>query len=57
MQMKDQLQEIKAEIRNKLQAPKAVLDLVSADKKVPENLLKMAHRDLDKVIELLRTIK
>jgi len=55
--MKDQLQETKAEIRNKLQAPKAVLDLVSADKNVPENLLEMAHKDLDKIIELLRAIK
>ena len=56
-QMKDQFQEIKAEIRNRLQAPKAALDLVSANENIPKNLLKLARQDLNKINKLLSVLK
>lgn len=45
--------ELIAEIRNKLQAPKAALDLLAEDKDVPKEFAENAKKDLDEAVELL----
>ena len=42
-----------ADIRNKLQAPKTALELLSQGKDVPEEFIEMALKDLDKMVEIL----
>lgn len=46
-----------AQIRNKLQAPKTALDLLSQGKDVPKKFIETARKALDEAVELLRAIK
>lgn len=50
------LNETIAEIRNKLQAPKTALDLISSGKDISKNFLETAKRELDKAVELLKSL-
>ena len=45
--------ELIADRRNKLQAPKAALELLSGGKEVPKEFIEKAKKDLDKAVELL----
>ena len=47
------LTEFSAFIRNKIQATKTVLELLSTGRKVPNKFIKKAFRDLDKVVEII----
>lgn len=42
-----------AEIRNKLQAPKTVLERLSCGETVSKSIIKIALKDLDKIVKLL----
>ena len=44
---------IKADIRNKLQAPKTALELLSEGKDIPKEFIEMAKKDLDETVKLL----
>lgn len=46
--------EKEAEIRNRLQAIRTVLEMVLNGEKPPQKIVKMAHKDVDR---LLRTLK
>jgi uncharacterized protein YggU (UPF0235/DUF167 family) len=47
--------ELIADIRNKLQAPKTALDLISEGKEMPKELIEIAKKDLDDVEHLLKS--
>lgn len=48
---------MKADIRNKLQAPMTALELLSQGKEAPKNFIEMAKKELDKVVELIEKNK
>jgi hypothetical protein len=45
--------ELTADIRNKLQASLAVLELLSKGREVPKDFIDAVKRDLDEAVELL----
>ena len=47
------MKETKAEIRNKLQVAVTVLEALSDDKKVPEDIIKKGVEDLEEVLRIL----
>ena len=51
-----QKQEIIAEIRNRLQACRAVLDLLSSDKMPSKNLIAKAQAEMDEAVKLISTL-
>lgn len=48
------MKETKAEIRNKLVSLKTILETLSKGYDVPENLVRIAQKDIEKIIELLK---
>jgi hypothetical protein len=48
--------EIKADIRNKLQAPKTALELFSEGKGASKELIDIAKKDLDEAVKLIQNI-
>ncbi len=46
--------ELIADIRNKLQAPKTALELLSQGKDVPKEFIERALKDLDEAVGLLK---
>ena len=48
--------ELIAEIRNKLQGCKTVLEMISSGKSVSSVFVKIALKDLDRAVELLRKL-
>ena len=54
METKTERTHIIAEIMNKLTLPKTILENFSVDKKVSKELIKVALKDLDKAVELIR---
>jgi hypothetical protein len=46
--------EIAAEIRNKLQAPKTVLEKLVGKGTVPAHLVELALKEIDKIVRLLK---
>jgi hypothetical protein len=47
-------EEMKADIRNKLQSSMTVLELISRGKEVSKEFIRAAKRDLDEAVELLK---
>ena len=45
--------ELAADIRNKLQAASTVLESLKAEKKVPEQLIETALKDLEKILKII----
>jgi len=56
IERKDYKRELIAEIRNKLTAPKATLQLLSQGKDVPKKFIKKVLKELNKAIELLKDL-
>jgi hypothetical protein len=48
--------ELIADIRNKLQAPKTALDLISEGKEVPKELTEIAKRDSEETVNKLESV-
>jgi len=54
--MFSQQEEIIAEIRNKLQGSRTVLDLLKDDSKVSPEFIDIAIKDLDEAVKLLKKL-